>query len=182
VHIILIPILTLNGLSILLSSPDSFNFSIVSEFWNSKRNRSHYSVCDNSWFIRPTLKIIWTAPEMSDWSNIHQTMDNTTTSTLWPESASELYRPSDRHLSAKLVPIFADRGVPQGIRHADHVAPSIRKSGTNVANSGGRTVGTVRSRTQATEFSFSTLPLGNAMGRAHLRDIRKACEGLTTKP
>jgi CBS-domain-containing membrane protein len=27
-----------------------------------------------------------------------------------PESASELYRPSDRHLSAKLVPIFADRG------------------------------------------------------------------------
>jgi hypothetical protein len=28
----------------------------------------------------------------------------------WPESASELYRPSDRHLSAKLVPTFADRG------------------------------------------------------------------------
>jgi hypothetical protein len=31
-------------------------------------------------------------------------------STLWPESASELYRPSDRRLSAKLVPTFADRG------------------------------------------------------------------------
>jgi hypothetical protein len=30
--------------------------------------------------------------------------------TPWPESASELYRPSDRRLSAKLVPIFADRG------------------------------------------------------------------------
>jgi hypothetical protein len=29
--------------------------------------------------------------------------------TLWPESASILYRPSDRRLSAKLVPIFADR-------------------------------------------------------------------------
>jgi hypothetical protein len=28
----------------------------------------------------------------------------------WPESASELYRPSDRRLSAKLVPTFADRG------------------------------------------------------------------------
>jgi hypothetical protein len=28
----------------------------------------------------------------------------------WPESASELYRPSDRSLSAKLVLIFADRG------------------------------------------------------------------------
>jgi hypothetical protein len=30
--------------------------------------------------------------------------------TLWPESASELYRPSDRRLSAKLVPTFSDRG------------------------------------------------------------------------
>jgi hypothetical protein len=28
----------------------------------------------------------------------------------WPECASELYRPSDRHLSAKLVPTFTDRG------------------------------------------------------------------------
>jgi hypothetical protein len=28
----------------------------------------------------------------------------------WPESASELYRPSDRRLSAKLVPTFADIG------------------------------------------------------------------------
>jgi hypothetical protein len=30
--------------------------------------------------------------------------------TPWPESASELYRLSDIHLSAKLVPAFADRG------------------------------------------------------------------------
>jgi hypothetical protein len=29
---------------------------------------------------------------------------------MWPESASELYRPSDCCLSAKLVPTFADRG------------------------------------------------------------------------
>jgi hypothetical protein len=29
--------------------------------------------------------------------------------TPWPESASELYRPSDRRLSVKLVPTFADR-------------------------------------------------------------------------
>jgi hypothetical protein len=28
----------------------------------------------------------------------------------WPDSASELYRPIDRHLSAKLVPTFEDRG------------------------------------------------------------------------
>jgi hypothetical protein len=30
--------------------------------------------------------------------------------TPWPESASELYRPSYRRLSAELVPIFADKG------------------------------------------------------------------------
>jgi hypothetical protein len=30
--------------------------------------------------------------------------------TVWPESASELYRPSDCRLSAKLLPTFADRG------------------------------------------------------------------------
>jgi hypothetical protein len=30
--------------------------------------------------------------------------------TPWPESTSEPYRPSNRRLSAKLVPIFADRG------------------------------------------------------------------------
>jgi hypothetical protein len=29
---------------------------------------------------------------------------------LWPESASKSYRPSDRRLSAVLVPTFADRG------------------------------------------------------------------------
>jgi hypothetical protein len=29
----------------------------------------------------------------------------------WPESTSELCRPSDSHLSAKLMPTFADRGV-----------------------------------------------------------------------
>jgi hypothetical protein len=29
---------------------------------------------------------------------------------LRPESASELYRPSDRYLSAKIVPTFTDRG------------------------------------------------------------------------
>jgi hypothetical protein len=32
--------------------------------------------------------------------------------TVWPESASDLYRPSYRRLSAKLVPTYADKGVP----------------------------------------------------------------------
>jgi CBS-domain-containing membrane protein len=30
--------------------------------------------------------------------------------TPWSESASELYQPSDRHLSAKWLPTFADKG------------------------------------------------------------------------
>jgi hypothetical protein len=34
--------------------------------------------------------------------------------TPWPESASELYRPSDSRLPAKLVPTFADRGESLG--------------------------------------------------------------------
>jgi hypothetical protein len=35
---------------------------------------------------------------------------NIITKTPWPESANELYRPSDSSLSAKLVPTFAHRG------------------------------------------------------------------------
>jgi hypothetical protein len=31
--------------------------------------------------------------------------------TPWPEPVSDLYRPSERHFSAKLVPTFADRGM-----------------------------------------------------------------------
>jgi hypothetical protein len=38
------------------------------------------------------------------------TKTNKTKQTLLPESASKLYRPSDRHLSAKLVPTFVVRG------------------------------------------------------------------------
>jgi hypothetical protein len=34
----------------------------------------------------------------------------------WPESTSELYRPSDRRLSTKLMPTFADRGVSSSQR------------------------------------------------------------------
>jgi hypothetical protein len=36
--------------------------------------------------------------------------------TPWPESASELYRSSDRRFSVKLVPTFADSGVSHGQR------------------------------------------------------------------
>jgi hypothetical protein len=47
-----------------------------------------------------------------------------------------------------------------GIRHTDHVAPSIRKNMTLTSpTTGGRSVGIVRSRTQSTELSlvYSTL-------------------------
>jgi hypothetical protein len=36
--------------------------------------------------------------------------DHLQTKIPWPESSSELYRPCDPHLSAKLMPTFADRG------------------------------------------------------------------------
>jgi hypothetical protein len=36
--------------------------------------------------------------------------------TPWPESASELYRSNDRHLSAKLVPTVCASKVPRGQR------------------------------------------------------------------
>jgi hypothetical protein len=42
-----------------------------------------------------------------------------------------------------------------GIRHADQVAASIRKTAITSPTSGGRLVGIVRSRTQTMEFSFS---------------------------
>jgi hypothetical protein len=43
-------------------------------------------------------------------SNVTVTQGSNGYKSAWPESASELYRLSDRCLSAKLVPTFADRG------------------------------------------------------------------------
>jgi hypothetical protein len=39
----------------------------------------------------------------------------------WLQSASELYRPGDRRLSAKLVPTFADRGVSRWILYGQNL-------------------------------------------------------------
>jgi hypothetical protein len=44
------------------------------------------------------------------------------------ESASELYRPSDRRLSAKLVPTFCEKNVPRGKREGS-LRPYFRFSG-----------------------------------------------------
>jgi hypothetical protein len=59
----------------------------------------------------------------------------------------------DRKVAA---PVYKTENTAVGIRHADHVAPSIRKKlAITLLTSGGRSVGLVRSRTQAMEFSFS---------------------------
>jgi hypothetical protein len=50
--------------------------------------------------------------------------------TPWPESSSELYRPSDRRLSVKLVPTLANREVPRGQRDG-----SLPTSGSVAGNS-----------------------------------------------
>jgi hypothetical protein len=42
--------------------------------------------------------------------NIRDNLQINKKKTLWSESASELYRPSDRSLSAKLLPTFGDKG------------------------------------------------------------------------
>jgi hypothetical protein len=51
-----------------------------------------------------TLSTEWTDVDL-----LNRSKGEWLTETLWPESASELYRPSDHRLAAKLVPTFADR-------------------------------------------------------------------------
>jgi hypothetical protein len=58
----------------------------------------------------------------------------------------------DRKVAA---PVKKRENTAVEIRHADHVAPSIRKTlAITSPTSGGRSVGIVRSRTQSMEFSF----------------------------
>jgi hypothetical protein len=57
----------------------------------------------------------------------------------------------DRKVAA---PAYKTENTAVEIRHADHVAPSIRKTlAITSPTSGGRSVGIVRSRTQTMEFS-----------------------------
>jgi hypothetical protein len=52
-------------------------------------------------------------------------------------------------------PVYKIENTAVRIHHADHVEPSIRKMlALTSPTSGGLSVGIVRSRTQATEFSF----------------------------
>jgi hypothetical protein len=58
----------------------------------------------------------------------------------------------DRKVAA---PVYKTENTAGGIRHADHVAPFIRKKvAVTSPTSGGRSVGIVRSRTQTMEFSL----------------------------
>jgi hypothetical protein len=58
----------------------------------------------------------------------------------------------DRKVAA---PVYKTENTGVGIRHADHVAPSIRKKLTITSpTSGGRSVVIIHSRTQTMEFIF----------------------------
>jgi hypothetical protein len=58
----------------------------------------------------------------------------------------------DRKVAA---PVYKTENTAVGNRHANHVAPSIRKKlAITSPTSGVRSVGMVRSRTQTMEFSF----------------------------
>jgi hypothetical protein len=61
----------------------------------------HALVCMTAWFKSSVSNSRWDSVVV---------VSALLAKTPWPESASELYRPSDRCLSAKLVPTFADRG------------------------------------------------------------------------
>jgi hypothetical protein len=55
-----------------------------------------------------------------------------------------------------------------GIRHADHVAPSIRKKlALTSLTSGGHSVGIVRLRIEATEFFFSSYLISESVLKNH---------------
>jgi hypothetical protein len=58
------------------------------------------SKCANGCFTNLSVKSI---PRSTYWRPLHKNL------TPWSESENELYRTSDRRLSAKLVPTFADR-------------------------------------------------------------------------
>jgi hypothetical protein len=58
----------------------------------------------------------------------------------------------DRKVAA---PVYKTENTVAGIHHTDHVAPSFpKKLAITSPTSGGRSVGIIRSRTEATEFSL----------------------------
>jgi hypothetical protein len=80
----------------------------------------------------------------------------------------------DRKLAAS---VYKIENTVVGIRHDDHVAPSIdKKLAITSPTSGGRSVGIVHSRTQTMEFSFSLDEcgtVGRMIGRGNRNTRRK---------
>jgi hypothetical protein len=82
--------------------------------------------------------------------------------TPWLESASELYQPSDRQLSAKLVPTLADRGC--------HVVSGTVPHGWRVANA--HTKGTFCVMNSVTIALFTGPAGGNTYIYIYILDIQ----------
>jgi hypothetical protein len=78
-----------------------FTYKIESLRCHSSREKSVFALLMNQTLAR-TYKFLAT--------------DKQTKQSPWPESTSELYQPSDRRLSAKLVPAFLDRRVSRSQR------------------------------------------------------------------
>jgi hypothetical protein len=82
-------------------------------------------------------------------------------------------------------PVYKTENTAVGIRHADHVAPSIRKKlAITSPTIGGRLVGIVRSWTQAMEFSCKCNLSSNLTNSVELSTTREAtsCEAIRCLP
>jgi hypothetical protein len=85
---------------IVVLAADSFGFASMSHAWEERGNVIPEEMCGTVWYVAVRRREL----EGPHWKQGQRRQ------TPWPESASELYRPSDRRLSTKLVPTFADRG------------------------------------------------------------------------
>jgi hypothetical protein len=93
-------------------------FTLQIKIWAKKRTQVWLGLCPLHFCASPRSRLEGMASHESpdfQYTDSRDTVLNYNTKTPWPQCASELYRPSDRSLSAKLVPTFADR-VPRGQR------------------------------------------------------------------
>jgi hypothetical protein len=77
--------------------------------------RSMKSICCTRYDLRTLQEIHFLKEAYAERgkARVKLSLHLTKKKTPWPESESELYRPSDRRSSAKLVPTFEGRGAPQ---------------------------------------------------------------------
>jgi hypothetical protein len=88
----------------------SLQTKLVPMFARVSRGQRNGSLRPYSWFSIPEpLHFLPSSSSIVLTSLSGPVPDPLKKRTSWPESVSELYQPSDRRLSAKLVPIFADR-------------------------------------------------------------------------